>query len=57
MKTQTSNVQKKQYVAPKLTTHGDIAAVTQQQVKSFGIGDGFLLNIPGVGDVPIKNYS
>lgn len=56
MTTQT-NVQKKQYVAPKLIAHGDIAAITQQQVKTFGLGDGFLLNIPGVGDVPIQNYS
>jgi len=57
MKTQTSNVQKKQYVAPKLISHGDIAAITQDQSKTLGLGDGFMLIISNQVIGPITNYS
>lgn len=40
---------------PVLTTYGKIEELTGQS-KTFGAGDGFILVIPGVGDVPIQDY-
>ena len=55
MKSQTVEVHKKQYVAPKLVERGNIETITQAN-KQFGIGDGFFLIIDGASN-PIANHS
>jgi hypothetical protein len=47
---------KREYVTPKCTEKGDIAALTQEN-KTFGAGDGFFLVIPGTDPIAITNYS
>lgn len=49
-------IQKRTYNSPRLIVKGDIAELTQQS-KTFGTGDGMILVIPDVADIPIKNYS
>lgn len=49
-------LQKKVWQEPTLVEYGDVVHITQDQVKEFGIGDGFVLQI-GETTVPIRNAS
>ena len=47
---------KKVWQEPALVEYGDVAQITQDQVKEFGLGDGYILQI-GPITVPIRNAS
>ena len=52
MQSTSENSGKRPYTTPRLTVHGTLEDVTQQQNKTWGATDGFLFQ-----GVPIANVS
>jgi len=52
MQSTSENSGKRPYTTPRLTVHGTLEDVTQQQNKTYGLSDGFLFQ-----GAPIANVS